>query len=146
MSIRVLLATTAGAITIFLLGYLIFGILLAPYTSAGEIQYTSLRKEPPDMLLLILKNIVQALLLVYVFEYLTGIRTFLGGVKAGAIIMFLITLSLNLSLLSIMNLNIGFTANILDVAGETVRAAVGGGVIGAILGYGHKDERSAVKR
>ena len=140
MSIRVLLATTAGAITIFLLGYLIFGILLAPYTSAGQIQYTGLRKEPPDMLLLILKNIVQALLLVYVFEYLAGIRTFLGGVKAGAIIMFLITLSLNLSLLSIMNLNTGFATNILDVVGETVRAAGGGGVIGAILGFRHKSE------
>ena len=140
MNTRVLLATIAGAITIFLLGYLIFGILLAPYTTAGEIQYTGLRKVPPDMLLLILKNIVQALLLVYMFEYLAGIRTFLGGVKAGAIIMFLITLSLNLSLLSIMNLHTGFTANILDVVGETVRAAVGGGVIGAVLGFRHKGE------
>lgn len=140
MNTRVLLATIVGAITIFLLGYLIFGILLAPYTTAGEIQYTGLRKEPPDMLLLILKNIVQALLLVYMFEYLAGIRTFLGGVKAGTIIMFLITLSLNLSLLSIMNLHTGFTANILDVVGETVRAAVGGGVIGAVLGFRYKGE------
>ena len=140
INIRVLLATVAGTITIFLLGYFIFGILLAPYTIAGEIEYTGLRKEPPDMLLLLLKNIVQAVLLVYIFEYLAGIRTFLGGVKEGAIIMFLITLSLNLSLLSIMNLHTGFTANILDVVGETVRAAVGGGVIGAILGFRHKGE------
>jgi hypothetical protein len=139
MNIRVLLATVAGAVTIFLLGYLFFGILLAPYTTAGEIPYAGLRKTPPDMLLLVLKNIVQAFLLVYVFEYLAGIRTFLGGVKAGAVIMFLITLSQNLSLLSIMNLHTGYTPNILDLAGETVRAALGGGVIGAILGYGHKN-------
>ena len=139
MNIRVLLATVVGAVTIFLLGYLFFGILLAPYTTAGEIPYSGLRKVPPDMLLLILKNIVQAFLLVYIFEYLAGIRTFLGGMKAGAAIMFLITLSLNLSLLSIMNLHTGYTPNILDLAGETVRTALGGGVIGAILGYGHKD-------
>ena len=69
---------------------------------------------------------------------MAGIRTFLGGVKAGAVIMFLITLSLNLSLLSTMNLHTGYTPNILDLAGETVRAALGGGVIGAILGYRHK--------
>lgn len=87
------------------------------------------------MLLLILKNIVQAFLLVYIFEYLAGIKTFLRGMKVGAIVMFLITLSLNLSLLSILNLHKGLTANILDVVGETVRAAIGGGVIGAVLGY-----------
>jgi hypothetical protein len=134
MKLRILAATIAGSVTIFLLGYLIFGILLLPYTKADEIQYAGLLKEPPDMLLLILKNIVQAFLLVYIFEYLAGIRTFLGGMKVGAIIMFLITLSFNLSLLSIMNLHQGYTANILDVVGETVRAAIAGGVIGAVLG------------
>ena len=55
MNIRVLAATVLGAVTIFLLGYLFFGILLAPYTTAGEIPYAGLRKAPPDMLLLVLK-------------------------------------------------------------------------------------------
>lgn len=138
--IKVFVATVVGAITIFLLGYLIFGILFAPYMQMEEIQYNGLRKVPPDFLLLILKNIVQAFLLVYIFEFLTGIRTFLGGMKVGAIIMFLITLSLNLSLLSIMNLNNGYTANILDIAGETVRMALGGGIIGMVLGLMNKGE------
>ena len=132
--LKVLVATIVGSITIFLLGYLIFGILLAPYTKVGEIQYNGLRKVPPDFLLLMLKNIVQAILLVYIFVYLAEIRTFLGGMKVGAIIMFLTTLSLNLNLLSILNLHNGYQANILDVVGETVRMALGGGVIGAVLG------------
>ena len=136
---RVLAATIVGSITIFLLGYLIFGILLAPYTKMDEIQYNGLRKVPPDFLLLMLKNIVQAFLLVYIFEYLSRIRTFLRGMTIGAIIMFLTTLSLNLNLLSIMNLHNGFTANILDVVGETVRMALGGGVMGAFLGWMDKD-------
>jgi hypothetical protein len=140
MNIKVLAAIITGSITIFLFGYLIFGILLVPYMKADEIQYAGLHKMPPDFLLLMLKNIVQAILLVYIFEYLAGIRTFLGGMKVGAIIMFLITLSLNLSLLSIMNLHKGFTANILDVVGETVRMALGGGVIGAVLGFMDKGE------
>ena len=76
MNIRVLLATVLGAVTIFLLGYLFFGILLAPYTTAGEIPYAGLRKSPPDMLLLVLKNIVQAFLLVYIFEYLQASEHF----------------------------------------------------------------------
>jgi hypothetical protein len=135
MYIKVLTATLVGSITIFLLGYLIFGILLEPYTKVDEIQYIGLHKVPPDFLLLMLKNIVQAFLLVYIFEYLAGIRTFLGGMKVGAIIMFLTTISLNLNLLSILNLHNGLTANILDVVGETVRMALGGGIMGAVLGW-----------
>ena len=135
MYIKVLTATLVGSITIFLLGYLIFGILLEPYTKVDEIQYIGLHKVPPDFLLLMLKNIVQAFLLVYIFEYLAGIRTFLGGMKVGAIIMFLTTISLNLNLLSIFNLHNGLTANILDIVGETVRMALGGGIMGAVLGW-----------
>ena len=131
---KVVVATIVGSITIFLLGYLIFGILLAPYTGKDDIPYEGLRKVPPDFVLLMLKNIVQAFLLVYIFEYLAGIRTFAAGMKVGGITMFLITVSLNLNILSIMNLNHGYTANIFDIVGETVRMAIGGGVIAAILG------------
>ena len=138
--IRILVATLVGSITIFLLGYLIFGILLAPYTKIGEIHYQGLRKDPPDFLLLMLKNIVQAFLLVYLFEYVARIRTFLSAMKVGAIVMFLTTLSLNLSLLSIMNLNNGYITNILDIVGETVRMALGGGVMGAVLALMDKGE------
>jgi len=140
MYIKVLVTTIVGSITIFLLGYLIFGILLAPYTKIGEIQYTGLRKVPPDFLLLMLKNIVQSFLLVYIFVYLARIRTFIDGMKVGAIIMFFTTISLNLNLLSIMNLHNGYAANILDVVGETVRMALGGGVMGAVLGLMDKSK------
>ena len=135
---KVLTATLVGSISIFLLGYLIFGILLEPYTKVDEIQYTGLHKVPPNFVLLMFKNIVQAFLLVYIFEYLAGIRTFLGGMKVGAIIMLLITISLNLNLLSIFNLHNGLTANILDIVGETVRMAIGGGIMGAVLGWMNK--------
>jgi hypothetical protein len=143
MNIRVLLATVVGAITVFVLGYLIFGILTYSYVNEVAIQYAGLYKKPPDFTLLFLKNIVQAFLLVFIFEYLGGIRTFLGGLKNGAIIMFLVTLSVNLSLMSIMNLNTGVRAEILDVLGETVRFAIGGGVIGAVLGLMNKKAETA---
>jgi hypothetical protein len=143
MNVRVLLATVAGAITAFVVGYLIFGLLTAPYVNEVAIQYAGLYKVPPDFTLLFLKNIVQAFLLVFIFEYLAGIRTFLGGLKNGAIIMFLVTLSVNLSLMSVMNLNTGVRAEILDVLGETVRFAISGGVIGAVLGLMNKKAETA---
>lgn len=132
--IRILTATLVGSIIIFLLGYLIFGILLEPYTKVDDVPYPGLRKNPPDFMLLMLKNVVQAFLLVYIFEYLAEIRTFKRGLIVSGIIMFIITVSLNLSLLSIMNLHNSIIPNIFDVIGETVRMAIGGGVIGWILG------------
>ena len=39
-----------------------------------------------------------------------------------------------------MNLHKGFKANILDIVDETVRMALGGGVIGAVLGFMDKGE------
>ena len=76
MNIRVLAATVAGAITVFVLGYLIFGFLTAPYVKEVAIQYAGLRKETPDFTLLILKNIVQAFLLVSFLNIWRGSERF----------------------------------------------------------------------
>src|SRR3712207_8732781 len=48
MNIRILVATLAGGLTMFLLGWLIFGILLMDYFKANTIQYPGLMKETPD--------------------------------------------------------------------------------------------------
>ena len=64
MKIRVVMATISGAITIFILGYLIYGILLASYMKENMFQYVGLNKEPkPDFVPLILSNAVKAFLL-----------------------------------------------------------------------------------
>lgn len=39
MNARVLLATAGGAVTIFVLGYLIYGVLLASYLNENMVQY-----------------------------------------------------------------------------------------------------------
>lgn len=47
---RVSAATLAGAITMFLLGFLVFGLLLANYFKEQTITYDKLMKDPPDMI------------------------------------------------------------------------------------------------
>ena len=136
MKIRLLIATIAGAITIFILGYLIYGIVLVPYLKENMFQYVGLNKEPtPDFVPLILSNTVKAFLLAFVFEYWARIRTFVAGLRGGAIIMFLIALSTDLSFLGYMNLFRGFTPVIVDVLAETVRVALAGGAIAVVLGW-----------
>jgi magnesium-transporting ATPase (P-type) len=136
MKIRVLMATIAGALVIFILGYLIYGILLASYLKENMIQYDGLNKAPTlDFVPLILSNVVKAFLLTFVFEYWARIRTFGAGLRGGAIIMFLVSLSTDLSFLGYMNLFRGFTPVIVDVLAETVRVALAGGAIAAVLGW-----------
>lgn len=136
MKVRILMATIAGAVTIFILGYLIYGILLDSYMKENMIQYVGLNKQPtPDFVPLIFSNGVKAFLLAFIFEYWAQIRTFVAGLRGGAIVMFLVALSTDLSFLGYMNLFKGFTPVIVDVFAETVRVALAGGVIAAVLGW-----------
>jgi hypothetical protein len=134
MKARVLVAAVAGAPIIFALGYLIYGMLLLSYMRDNTIQYPGLNKEPPDFVPFVLSNLVLAFLLAFVFEHWANVRTFVGGLKSGAIIVFLIILSKDLSFMGYLNLYKGFTPVIVDVLAETLRTSLAGGVIGAVLG------------
>jgi hypothetical protein len=133
--VRVLLSAVAGAITLFILGYLIWGVLLTSYFKSNTIEYAGLSKQPtPNLLLLFLSNLALAFLLAFVFAQWASIRTFAGGLAAGAIVGFLIHLSWKLSLMGYMNLYKEISPVVVDVLVETARASLAGGVIGAVLG------------
>ena len=140
MLIRVLAATVAGGITIFVLGFLIYGLVLDPYMKANMVQYSGLMKDPPGWAALVCANLANALLLAFIFDYWAGIKTFVGGLKGGAIVMFLIAITLDLQFLAFMNLWKGDPLPIVaDIAGATVLGALAGGVIGQVLGMMSKE-------
>ena len=136
MLVRVLAAAVAGGIAFFILGYVIYGIMLDPYLKANMIQYAGLMKEPmPDMAPLVAWNLVTAFLFAFVFDYWAGIRTFAGGLKGGAILMFLTSVGLQLQSLAFMNMwKGGFVPILVDLIAATFIGALVGGVIGAVLG------------
>ncbi len=135
MFIRILAGAVAGGIVFFFLGWLIFGVLLMEFMKAHTINYPGLMKEPmPDMIPLALANLAWAWLIAFIFEYWAGIRTFVAGLKGGALIIFPLVLGLDLLYMAFMNLYQGFTPLIADVIGSTVIGAIAGGVIGWTLG------------
>jgi hypothetical protein len=69
-----------------------------------------------------------------VFAQWASIRTFGGGLVAGAIIGSLIHLSWKLSLTGYLNLYKETGPVVVDILVETARASLAGGVIGAVLG------------
>lgn len=141
MNIKVLLASVAGAITLFVLGYVIWGMLLAAYFANNEIQYAGLSKQPPVLVSFFLSNLILAFLVAFIFDHWASIRTFIGGLIGGAIIGCLIHSSVKLSLVGYMNLYKESTPVIVDVLAESARTSLAGGVIGAVLGLMNKNAK-----
>jgi hypothetical protein len=135
MNVRVLVAAVVGAIIMFFLGWLIFGIALNSWMHANMIQYPGLMKEPmPDMLPLALANFAFAWLYAYIFDQWAGIRTFLGGVIGGITIAIPLALAIDLQYLAFFNLYKTIAVIFVDVAAIAVMNAIVGGVMGLILG------------
>ncbi|MBP7415815.1 MAG: hypothetical protein WBC19_14105 [Pyrinomonadaceae bacterium] len=140
MVTRLLAAAVAGGVTFFVLGFVIYGLILENAVMKPNMNtYAGLMNEVPVWVPLVLANLVSALLLAYIFEQWAGIRTFVGGMKGGAIVMFLISLSFQLMFLAFMNLHKNYIPPIADVLGSIVMGAIGGGVIGAVLGMMNKE-------
>jgi hypothetical protein len=141
MNLRTIVAAIAGAIVMFLLGWLFFGILLMEFFKNQMINYPGLIIDPPRFVCIFLWNLVWCWLIAFIFDYWATIRTFVGGLKGGAIIMFAIVLGVNLSNYAFMNIYKGspFVPMIVDVLVAAVMGAVAGGVIGFVLGKMNKN-------
>ena len=128
---RVLLATLAGAVTLFVLGFLVYALLLADFFTNN--QMANVEKTNPNLPLIFVANLAQAFLFTFIFERWAGIKTFATGAKAGALIGLLIALFVDLIFLATTNLGTP-TTTLVDIVAQTVMGAIAGGVIGLVLG------------
>ena len=139
MILRVLAASLAGAVVFFGLGFVIYGVLLDAYFKANMVAYPGLMKEPmPDMVMLFAWNFMMAFLFAFVFDKWAGIRTFVGGLKGGAILQLIVALIIQLQYLAFMNIMKGYLPSVVDVLAATVLGAIAGGVVGLVLGLMNK--------
>jgi hypothetical protein len=144
MNTRVIVATIAGGAAMFLFGFLIYGLVLDPMVMKPNMNvYAGLTKDPPDFIPLILANLVYAYLLALIFDKWANIRTLTGGATAGALLMFLITLTMQLFFLAFMNLSKNLIPSVADVIGSIVLGAISGAVIGWVLGFMNKEKAAA---
>jgi hypothetical protein len=129
MNTKTLLGALIAGVISFLLGWLIFGILLMDYYSAHMVQYTGLTKNPPEIWIIAISNLVWGLLIAWIFS-IAGINTVSKGFSTGFIIALLMVLGFDLLMYAQMNL---FDIRMLGV--DVVLNAVMGGITGAVLGW-----------
>jgi LytS/YehU family sensor histidine kinase len=137
MTTRLILATITGAVLSFLLGWLLYGILLMDFFGANMIMYDGLIKEMPNLLFVFIAGLASWFMISFIFQRWAGFTTFLQGLGGGAFIGFFIGVSIDLSLYSMFNLyNGAYIA--MDIAVSTIMTALIAGVVAAILGSGKK--------
>ena len=131
MKIGTVLGAVVGAIVMFLLGFLMFGVLLEDFFKANTINYPGLVKDPPVIALIFLFNLVWAWLISWVLEY-AGRSGWAEGAKAGAIIMFLLALGIDVEFEAFMNVHKALAPLIAHILVVTIMGAIAGAVIGMI--------------
>ena len=136
MLARLLAATVAGGVAFFVLGFIIYGLILDPTVMKPNMNpdAAKLMKDPPVWVFLVLANFVSAFLLAYIFDKWATISTFVGGLYGGAVVFFLMALSFQLMFAAFMNVSTSYIPAVADVIGSTVLGGLAGGVIGFVLG------------
>jgi len=132
-------AALAGGVTLFFVGFVLWGLLLAGFFDAHMGTATGVNKEQPLLFHLALGQFFWAVLLAVVIARYAAVSGFLPGSRVGALLGFLMSLSVGLSQFSMANL-VDLTAVMVDPFVSAVWSGMGGGVVGLVLGWGRRDE------
>ena len=128
MNSKMLIGGIIGGVIFFLLGFLIYGILMADSMTGAP----CMREHDAVMLLWIgIGNLFSGFLLAYIFSKWASISTFGGGAMAGAVIGLLANLGSGF-------LMYGTTTMIADIGGVLMEAVIGAvmwGIAGGAVGW-----------
>lgn len=136
---KLLLGGIAGGITFFLLGWLIYGILLMDFMNShpGTVGNVNRSESEMDYLFLGLGNLLMGFLFAYIFIK-ANVNSLANGLIMGGVIGALMSASVNCVMYATTNIT-SKTAMAADVAGMTVMCAVAGAVIGLVMAMGNKN-------
>jgi hypothetical protein len=130
-----IMATLAGFVVLFMLGWLLYGMLLMDFFVANAGSATGVQKTEDEMVwwALIVGNILQSYLLVYIFGKWANINSFAGGLQGGAMIGLILGYAYDLIMYGTANI-MNLTAALVDPLIAAVMMGLAGGVIGWVLG------------
>ena len=129
---KILIGGLVAGISMFFLGWLIYGMLLSGFMSEN-CSNTNMR--PMDQMIwwaLILSNLISGLLLAIVLQW-SGSLTFGAGAKTGAILGLLIVLSFDLSMYSMSTMYNSFSVVIVDSICGAIMSSISGAIAAMVM-------------
>ncbi len=127
---RFITGTLAGGITMYLVGYLIWGLVFADFRTGSA---TGLIRESSLVWAVVLGTLSLAALVTLAVGNRAGSSTILDGLKIGAIVGFLVWFGVDFMHYGFMNMS-NLTVTIVDPLLEAVRTGIGGAVIALVIG------------
>lgn len=128
MNMKILKGTVFGGIAFFLLGWLVWGILLMDYFSTGMNQCAQRPEGEMVWWAIILSNLISALFLTLVLKW-SGAKTLVDGLKTGAIFGVLFAASIDFSYWSMTTMISSMSTLVVDILVNTAFMAVVGLII-----------------
>ena len=129
---RAILATVAGGVTFFVLGFVIYGVLLAGFYEANLGSATGVVRAVPVWWAMIVSQLGLAAVVTYVFLH-ADVGTALGGLKTGAVFGILFGTAMAFDLYAVTNWSKTIVAFVEPFVTAS-RMALAGSVIGWVLG------------
>ena len=128
------LATLAGGVTLFVLGYVFYEILLGEFFAANGGSATGVMRDQPIFWAVALGEMGAGALLAIVLGWAGSIGAG-GGFKTAAIVGFLVAFAINFIIYGVMNTT-NLTAVMVDIPLSAVRYGIAGAVIGILMSRG----------
>ena len=125
------LATVAGGVAAFVAGYLIYGQLFAGFMEANTMVGVS--RKAPRWIVLGVANLATGALLTTVLGYWAKASNIAEGARVGALLGFLVILSLDLTIAATSNVFDSLRVAVVDMLAYTLIMAIGGAAVGAAL-------------
>lgn len=135
MNTKTIVAVALGAVTYFILGFLIYGLLLMDFMEANTTEYAGLMKDESQMMIgYVFGSILFAMLLTYILQK-TSARNARNGMITGGIVSLL--MGANIDLVFYFGMNMHTPAFVItDIIAYAVMGSLTGGVIGWSLARG----------
>lgn len=134
---KLLLGTVVGAITLFLLGWVVYGMMLMDFMAANAGTATGVNKPEPELLHIFIGNLFTGLYFTIILGNWAKVTSIGEGLKVGLIVGVLSAAGLDFVMYATTNM-MNMTALCVDILAWTAMAGITCAVITATISRGAK--------
>ena len=128
---RFIVGTATGGIVYFVLGVLLYAVLLGDFFESNMGSATGVQKEEIQYWPLLIGNLAFAALLTYAIQNWVQASTFREGARTGALIGLLVTIGYDMIQYDTTNI-MNMTGTLADILVFTLMSSIAGGVIALV--------------